>query len=213
MDLSVYKADPTRPVSHTELVKFVGAADAAGETSVGTAAMIAFYWLQRETDILSRLSWTHYRPSEDPSIVRIFHHKTGELVTLPLFDQDGTNVWPELTERLDASPRRGTLIVTRDRLDRRRKLHLPWAERYFRRCVQEIREAAGIDPDVKFMGLRHGGNTEGADAGLTDAQLIALSGHKSATMVRLYAKQTTRQRQVAARKRLEARTKRGNLSE
>ncbi len=63
------------------------------------------------------------------------------------------------------------------------------------------------------MGLRHGGNTEAADAGLTDAQIRALSGHKTNAMVSLYAKSTMKQRKIGARKRLDMRTKRGNLSE
>jgi len=115
--------------------------------------------------------------------------------------------------RLDASDRRGTLIVTREKLDRRRKVHLPWREDYFRHRVATIRTAAGIDAAVKFMGLRHGGNTEGADADLTDAQLRALSGHKTANMTVIYARETMKQRRAGARKRLEARTKGGNLSE
>jgi hypothetical protein len=57
------------------------------------------------------------------------------------------------------------------------------------------------------MGLRHGGNTEGADADLTDPQLRALSGHKTATMTILYARQTMKQRREGARKRLVARSK------
>jgi hypothetical protein len=63
------------------------------------------------------------------------------------------------------------------------------------------------------MGLRHGGNIEGAEAGLTDAQLRALSGHKTTAALLRYAQVTEDQRRVAARKRLDARTKRGNLSE
>ena len=212
MDLG-YEAKPTRPVSHAELIKFVEAADKLDKSSIGTAAMIAFYWLQREEDILARLAWTHYRPVDAPHIVRIFHHKTRKLVDLPLFDDDGTILWPDLIARLDASDRRGTLIVTRDKLDRRRKVHLPWREDYFRHRVATIRTAAGIDPEVKFMGLRHGGNTEGADADLTDAQLRALSGHKTANMTVIYARETMKQRRAGARKRLEARTKGGNLSE
>jgi len=112
-------------------------------------------------------------------------------------------------ERLDAAPRRGSLIVMRDKLDRKRKTHLPWKEDYFRHRVAEIRAAAEIDPAAKFMGLRHGGNTEGADADLTDAQLRALSGHKTASMTVLYAKQTMKQRREGARKRLAVRTKTG----
>ena len=167
----------------------------------------------REEDVLTRLSWTHYRPADAPEIARIFHHKTRQLVDLPLFDDDGTALWPDLMERLDATPRRGTLIVIRDKLDHRRKVHLPWKEDYFRHRVATIRAAAGIDPAAKFMGLRHGGNTEGADADLTDAQLRALSGHRTANMTVIYARETMKQRRAGARKRLEARTKGGNLSE
>ncbi len=208
-----YTAERTRPVSHAELVRFVEAADKAGEPSIGTAAMIAFFWLQRETDVLSRLAWTHYRPSDAPDCARIFHHKTGELIDLPLFDEDGTDLWPELTERLDKAIRRGTLIVMRDKPDRRRKTFLPWNEHYFRHRVAAIRGAAGIDPKAKFMGLRHGGNVEGAEAGLTDAQLRALSGHRTTAALLRYAQTTKQQRRAGARMRLEARTKKGNLSE
>jgi integrase len=211
MELS-YEPKPTRPVTHDELIRVVKAADDAGERSLGTAAMIAYYWLQREEDIIGRLGWSHYRPVDAPDVARIFHHKTGELVDIPLFDEDGTLLWPELMERLDAAPRYGTLIVTRDRLDRRRKVHLPWKEDYFRHRVADIREAAGIDFSAKFMGLRHGGSTESGNAELTDAQIRALSGHTTAAMTALYTKATMRQRRAGARKRLEERTKGGNLS-
>jgi hypothetical protein len=101
----------------------------------------------------------------------------------------------------------------RDKPDRRRKIYLPWQEDYFRHRFAKLRTAAGIDPEAKFMGLRHGGNTEGADADLTDAQLRALSGHKTASMTALYAKQTMKQRRVGARKRLAQRTNADDLSE
>jgi integrase len=114
--------------------------------------------------------------------------------------------------RLDTAPRLGTLIVMRDQPDRRRKVRLPWKVDYFRHRVAAIRAAAGIDFSAKFMGLRHGGNTEGGNADLTDTQLRALSGHKTPAMTALYTKATMRQRRSGARKRLEARTKGGNLS-
>jgi integrase len=104
------------------------------------------------------------------------------------------------------------LIVTRDRLDRRRKIYLPWKPDYFRHRVAAIRTAAGISYEAKFMGLRHGGSTESGNADLTDSQIRALSGHNTAAMTALYTKQTMRQRRAGARKRLEERTKGGNLS-
>jgi hypothetical protein len=81
-----------------------------------------------------------------------------------------------------------------------------------RHRVAAMRAAADIDFSAKFMGLRHDGNTEGGNADLTDTQLRALSGHKTAAMTALYTKATVRQRRSAARKRLEARMKGGNLS-
>jgi hypothetical protein len=67
--------------------------------------------------------------------------------------------------------------------------------------------------DASPMGFRHGGNVEGAEAGLTDAQLRALSGHRTTAALLRYAQTTKQQRRAGARKRLEARTKKGRLSE
>ena len=63
------------------------------------------------------------------------------------------------------------------------------------------------------MGMRHGGNTEAADAGLTDAQLRALSGHKTLPPCSGMLKIPEKQRRVGARETLDARTKKGGLSE
>jgi hypothetical protein len=208
-----YKAKTTRLFDHDALVKFVAAADEAAERSIGTAAMIAFFWLQREADIIGRLGWMHYRPSSAPGTVKIFHHKTGEEVDLPLYDIDGSALWPELMARLDATERHGTLIITRDNEDRFRKVRLPWKKRHFLRRVAEIRMAAGIDPEIKFMGLRHGGTTEGADANLSDAQMRALSGHLTNAALLRYAQASVKQRQTGARLRRNARTKSAQMSE
>jgi hypothetical protein len=64
--------------------------------------------------------------------------------------------------------------------------------------VADVRTPAKIDPKVKFMGLRHGGNAEGADADLSDAQLRVLSGHKSPNMVVTCTQATMRQRREEA---------------
>jgi hypothetical protein len=219
MELS-YKARQTRAATLHELNIFVGKADELGHRSIGTAALIAFWWLQREEDIFLRLSWSHYRPADAPNTVRILHNKTGESVAVPLYDYDGTQLWPDLVPRLDSEPRVGTLLVMRDVPDRKKQVHLPWATsasnpvRHVQRIVAQIRDAAALPSQITFTSFRHGGHTDAADAGLTDAQIRALSGHKTAAMISVYAKKTTDQRLAAARKRLEARrTKGGNLSE
>jgi integrase len=215
-----YRPKVTRAATEGELSSFVAKADELGWGSIGTAALIAFFWLQREEDIFSRLAWSNYRPKDAHDSVRIFHHKNDVLVDVPLSDIDGSDLWPDLVPRLDRQPKLGTLIVMRDQLDPKRKLHLPWATsavnpvRHVQRVVARICKAAALPPEITFTSFRHGGHTDAADAGLTDAQIRALSGHKTAAMVTLYAKQTRDQRLAGARKRLEARrTKRGNLSE
>jgi hypothetical protein len=215
-----YRPRETRAATYEELLAFAAAADSHGYPSLGTAALIAFFWLQREEDIFQRLAWSHYRPSDAPNSVRILHHKNGELVGVPLYDEDGSHLWPDLVPRLDKSPRVGTLLVMRDRPDRKRKVHLPWSTsannpvRHVQRIVAQICKAAGLAKEITFTSFRHGGHTDAADAGLTDAQIRALSGHKTTAMISVYAKATQDQRLAGARKRAEARrTKRGNLSE
>ena len=110
------------------------------------------------------------------------------------------------------SPRLGTLIVTRDHPIVAEKSTFLGKQDYFRHRVAEIRRAAVIDFDVKFMGLRHGGNTESGNAGPYRCTNPCLSGHKTSAMTALYTNATMRQRRAGARKRLEERTKEGNLS-
>ncbi|HEX2431553.1 MAG TPA: tyrosine-type recombinase/integrase [Aestuariivirgaceae bacterium] len=206
-----YRPKQTQPVTREELMRLVAAADAAAAPSIGTACMISFYWLLRQSDCL-KLAWGSYRPADTPGVARLVHHKTGQPVEVPLFDDDGTTLFPELCDRLDASRRLGSVIVMRDQPDRFRKVHLPWKLDHFRHAFAEIREAAGLEDSVTFMGLRHGGLTEGADVGLSDAQMRALSGHQTAAALLRYSQATSRQRKVGARLRRDG-TKQGNLSE
>jgi integrase len=206
-----YRPKQTRPVTRKELMRLVAAADAAGAASVGTACMISFYWLLRQGDCL-RLAWGSYRPADAPEVARIVHHKTGEPVDVPLVDDDGTALFPELCDRLDATPRFGSLVIMRDLPDKRRKLHLPWQLDHFRHAFAGIRDMAGFDPSVTFMGLRHGGLTEAANVGLSDAQLRALSGHRTTAALLRYSQATSHQRKVGARSRRDG-TKRDRMSE
>jgi len=138
---------------------------------------------------------------------------------VPLLDVDGTPLWPEMVARLDAAAKTGTLIVMRDSPDPRKKIHLPWTTggrnpmRYVQGEVRRICRVAGLPDAITFTSFRHGGHTDGADAGLTDAQMRALGAHKSTAALLRYAKETDDQRKVAARKRIIKRTERGSLSE
>ena len=216
-----YEPKKNRASTLEELNAFVAAADADGSRSLGTAAMIAYWWLPREEDIFLRFAWTDYRPADNPDLVLVWHHKNRktEKVPVPLYDTDGTPLWPEMVSRLETTARTGTLIVMRDAPDPKKKIHLPWATggrnamRYVQGEVRRICRAADLPDAITFTSFRHGGHTDGANAGLTDGQMRALGGHKTTAALLRYAKETDTQRQVGARKRLDARTKKGNLSE
>lgn len=114
-----YDPKKNRSATLTELACFVAAADADGSPSLGTAAMVAFYWLPREEDIFERFAWSDYRPAETPDHVQIWHQKNRktEKISIPLFDVDGTELWPEMVARLEGLRRTGTLVVMRDAVD------------------------------------------------------------------------------------------------
>ena len=216
-----YEPKHNRAATLAELMQFVRAADKDGTLSIGTAALLAFYWLVREEDIFTRMAWSDYRPGEQPNHVLVWHHKNRKSakIPLPLLDVDGTELWPEMTARLDGMTRTGTLIVMRDNPDPRKKVHLPWMTggrnpmRWVQAEVRRICRAAGLPDDITFTSFRHGGHTDGANSDLTDAQMRALGAHKSTAALLRYAKETETQRRDGARKRLNKRTERGNLSE
>jgi hypothetical protein len=116
---------------------------------------------------------------------------------------------------LDAVKREriGGLMLRRDWGDQR-----PWpTDRgdlgQMSRTVKKIIRASGLRDKLTFTSFRHGGFTEGADAGLSDAELRAQGRHKSAKVLPTYAKRTMKQVATGAKKRRSTRTDGGHLSE
>jgi hypothetical protein len=226
----------THAATLDELERFCAAANRMGHPSIALAAMAAFYWLQRETDILKRLAWADLTPGVE---VRIRHHKNrnkakGEaerIRVLPLVARnpetgETVRLYPEIEAQIALTPRRGPLMVMRDKPDARRNgrdktaqaaLHLPYLKRFFLGLVAEIRDAAGLPAHVTFQTFRHGGLTEGGDASATDAELQGASAHSSRQMLSVYTKATARQAAKLGLKRLShrvgLRTNRDVLSE
>ncbi|WP_183507921.1 hypothetical protein [Methylobacterium brachythecii] len=210
---------PTPTGEYGHLLAFVAACDKAGVASLGTAAMIAWEWLQRSEHIFGVLSAEHYRPRERPDEVLIMHPKTGEEVWIPLLDR-GEPLFPELVARLDEVKRSriGGLLIVRDWTDRGAGLPLPWITEngdltYMRQTTKEVIASAGLPSDLSFRSWRHGGMTELGDADLTDSQIRAISRHKDVRTLPRYVKKTQRQIVAGTRKRRAERTERGGLSE
>ena len=211
-----------------ELLAFRAKAKELGYSSVATGALAAWEWLQREEHLLGAFLVSHYRPKERPNAVRVVHPKNGEEAWWPLFDETQKNsqshpLFPELMAELDAIKDGNVvgidgLMFRRDHPHRRAKAPLPWITPrgdldYFRSVVKDIIRAAGLRDELSFASFRHGGFTEGADAGMTDAELRAAGRHRSARQLPTYAKRTRKQLISVAMKRRAERTKAAGLSE
>jgi hypothetical protein len=197
----------TPTASFAELQAFRAKAIEMGLPSLATAALIGWEWLQREVDIFGTFDVTHYRPKERPHAVRVVHEKTGEENWIPLADDNGVPLYPELIEELDAIKREriGGLMLRRDWGRRAPWPTWPTPEKidltHMSRKTKEIIRAAGLRDELTFTSFRHGGFTEAADSDLSDAEIRAQGRHKSAKVLPRYAKRTMKQVAEGARKR------------
>jgi hypothetical protein len=173
------KQTPT--ATYDELRAFVAACDQVGRSSIGTGAMIAFEWLQRVQHVFTAFEVAHYRPKDRPNLVRVVHPKTKEEAWIPLFDEDGAPLYPELMARLDAirADRISGPMLVRDWVDEKAGVPLPWPTRsggldHLNHEARRVFEASGLRPELTLTSFRHGGFTEGADSDLTDAELRAI---------------------------------------
>jgi hypothetical protein len=201
----VSKATPTATLA--DLKAFRAKAVEMGFPSLATAGLVAWEWLQREEDIFGTFAVAHYRPKERVNAVQVVHAKTREEAWVPLFNDAGAMLFPELMAELDAIKREriGGLMLRRDWGDR-----LPWPTdkgdlTLMRHKVKAVIRAAGLSDELSFTSFRHGGFTEGADSDLSDAQMRAQGRHKSARVLPRYAKRTMRQVAEGAEKRRLAR--------
>ena len=190
----------TPPASRIAAYALHDALVAAGEPHLAAVPLICFEWHQRPENVLAgHLTWTDYRSPERPNAVRILHHKTGELVWLPLVDHRGP-LFPELTAYLDKLERLGVPMVLL-RPQRKGRPARPFLLRTARNRVRAAARKAGLPDELTLAACRHGGLTELGDAELTEQGVMALSGHRTPEAARLYVKRTETQRAAAARKR------------
>ncbi|WP_051677248.1 hypothetical protein [Bradyrhizobium sp. URHD0069] len=209
----------TPTATYDELLVFRTKAVELGLPSLATAALIGWEWLQRETDIFATFDVSYYRPKERPNMVRVVDEKTKQESWIPLIDDAGAPIYPELMAELDTIKREriGGLMLCRDWGNRG-----PWPTwpkpdqpdfTHLSRKVKEVIRAAGLRDALSFTSFRHGGFTEGGDAELTDREMLAQGRHTTVKVLPKYTKRTTRQIMNGARKRRASRTKEGHLSE
>jgi hypothetical protein len=201
----------TPTATFAELQAFRAKAKEMGLPSLATAALIGWEFVQRRVDIFASFEVAHYRPKEHPNAVRVIHAKTLEENWVPLFDENGAPIYPELMAELDAIKRGriAGLMIRRDWGER-----APWPVwpspdnpdlTYMSRKVKDIMQAAGLRAKLTFASFRHGGFTEMGDAELSDRQIMAQGRHKTPKVLKHYVKRTMRQVVEGAKKRRAAR--------
>jgi hypothetical protein len=195
----------TKPASRADAYALHSALLSAGEPHLAAVPLICFEWHQRPENVLAgHLTWADYRPPERPSAVRVVHHKTGEVVWLPLVARTGEPLFPELSAYLGALERLGVPIVLMQPKSLGQQSPGPAKPFLLRTARARVRRAAkkvGLPDWLTLAACRHGGLTELGDAELTEPGIIALSGHRTADAARGYVKRTEVQRERGLLKR------------
>lgn len=140
-----------------------------------TAYLLGRYTGQRRGDVL-RLTWAAY----DGTFFRVRQGKTGTRIEIP--------VHPRLKAHIDGLPRTSLYILTSP-------TGRPWDLRNFTRELREVLDKLGLD-ELSFHGLRHTTATELANAGASEREIMAVTGHRSTESVATYVR-SARQRHMA----------------
>ena len=188
-------------------------------SSLATAALIGWEWLQREVDIFATFDVSHYRPKERPNMVRVVDEKTKSESWIPLFDDAGVPLYSELMSELDAIKRDriGGLMLCRDWGNRG-----PWPTwpkpddpdfTHMSRKVKEVIRAAGLRDELSFTSFRHGGFTEDGDAELTDRKLRRRADTPPSRCCRSTQSAPRSRSSAGTKKRRAVRTKTDQMSE
>lgn len=153
-----------------ELLECIKVADELDYFNVGTAIMLSAFLAQRESDILS-LTWDSY--VNGAFFVR--QHKTGAYICVPAH--------PILQERLAQYSNRTGLIIKSD-LDGKQYTQSAFIHR-FGIIRKKVCERFPEFKRCQFLDLRRTAIVRLAEAGCTEAQISAVSGHKIDTCRRI----------------------------
>lgn len=195
--------------------RFARAAITAGHPEVAAAAILAFEWLMRPSNIgAGWAAWTGYRSEAQPHKIVIRHRKNGQVASHPLeyVDEEGElqALYPNAETILAQVPRVAISMVAKA------DGSLYGDGTALSKKVREIADGIGLT-DFTLDAARHGGMTELEEAGLTEGEGRVLSKHKTATAYRGYAKETDARVLNATKKRFghigSARRRKGNASE
>lgn len=160
---------------------FVNACKSLEERDALTAYMLGVYTGQRPSD-WCKMTWKHY----DGEYIEVAQEKTK--VRLAVYCP------PPLIEYLDALPRKGDFILAKS-------LREPLGYDAAARAVRRVLKATSLTGLV-MHGWRSNAAVELAETGATDAEIQAVTGHKTQAMVQKYrARASQKKMSKSAQKR------------
>lgn len=157
-----------------EVDTFVYTADKMGLGSVGTLALLCYDLCQRPGD-MRKLKWSNF----DGEMFTFTQEKTEQEMYLVLS--------PRLSERFKDLPRGDDdeFIIKYEKTGR--EYH---DMRMYAKVAQFVRTQAGLNPDLQIRDLRRSGATEMGEAGATEDEIAAVTGHTSRQMLEIYVNPT-----------------------
>ncbi len=167
-----------------QLERFIKKAKELGFPSIGRCALVCMELMQRPGDVLS-LTCDAYHEADQ--VWQIRQSKRGALVRIPETRR--------LRLALDAVRREAKCNIA----GKSNKLVCPtatgrrWHRRNFTKAVRHIARAAGLPDDLQIRDLRRTAATEGACAGATPAEMMAVGGWTNPASIRPYLVQTREQ--------------------
>jgi integrase len=165
-----------------QLHRFIQAANKMGYPSIGRCALMCMELMQRPGDILS-LKWGAYQKRE--KVWHIRQSKRGALVRSPETHRLRSALAP--IRRAKSRKELDDLFVCGTITGKR------WHRRNFTKTVRLIARAAGLPDDLQIRDLRRTAATEGASAGATAAEMMAVGGWANQASIRPYLVQTREQ--------------------
>ncbi|MDP7230079.1 MAG: tyrosine-type recombinase/integrase [Alphaproteobacteria bacterium] len=155
-----------------------------------TAFCVAYFTGQRSADILT-MKWTDIAGDE----VHVVQEKTGAEIWVPLH--------PDLQAELAVTERRGKTIIAAEllRADGQRSATAgqPLSKDAFKKYWERERKRLGLNStqfENTLHGLRKNATINLLEAGCTNSQVKAITGHSTDVMVNLYSKRVNQRRQA-----------------
>lgn len=165
-----------------DVKKIIQQAMQDGHISLALFVALLYDTAQRPSDILS-LTWDNIL---DDEFLTLTQSKTGAIITVPL---------RETSKKLLEKQKKNIKWVIPTKTGC--KYHLTNMNKEF----NMVKKSAGVSSELQLRDLRRTALTELGDAGATEDEIMAVSGHKSRQVLSVYVKKTEQQAINAMAKR------------